>query len=69
MFIPELALEMSETEAPLVVADTRRLAQEVAWQPKYDLSTGLDHVIEWWKGRLKLECSAVPGVAPASTPG
>ena len=63
------ALEISETEAPLVVADTRRLAQEVAWRPKYDLSIGLDHVIEWWKGRLKLECSLAPGVAPTSTPG
>jgi nucleoside-diphosphate-sugar epimerase len=62
-------LDVSEAEAPMVVADTRRLAQEVAWQPKYDLSTGLDDVIEWWKGRLKLEYSLAPSVAPPSTPG
>ena len=60
-------LDSSEAEAPMVVADTRRLAQEVAWRPKYDLSTGLDQVIEWWKGRLKLECSLEPRVAPSST--
>ncbi len=37
---------------PVVVADARRLFQEVGWQPRYDLEQGLDHTIQWWKHQL-----------------
>jgi nucleoside-diphosphate-sugar epimerase len=35
-------------EAPLLVADVRRLTTEVRWQPRYTAHAGLDHTIEWW---------------------
>lgn len=40
-------------EPPLLVADVRRLHDEVAWAPKYDLDTGLEQTIEWWKHESK----------------
>lgn len=40
---------MSPDEPPLLVADVRRLHDEVGWTPKYDLDTGLEQTIEWWK--------------------
>jgi len=63
------AVPISEAEPPMLFADTKRLAQEIGWQPKYDLSRGLDHAIEWWKGRVKLESSLAPRVAPFDAPG
>jgi nucleoside-diphosphate-sugar epimerase len=35
-------------DPPLLVADIRRLREEVKWQPKFDLDTGLEQTIEWW---------------------
>lgn len=43
------AVSMSQEEPPLVVADVRRLHDEVGCTPKYDLDHGLDQTIEWWK--------------------
>ncbi|MDQ3816022.1 MAG: NAD(P)-dependent oxidoreductase, partial [Armatimonadota bacterium] len=39
-------------EPPLLVADVRRLRQEVGWSPQYDLDRGLKQTINWWKDRL-----------------
>lgn len=39
----------SPDEPPLLVADVRRLHEEVGWTPKYDLDTGLEQTIDWWK--------------------
>jgi nucleoside-diphosphate-sugar epimerase len=39
-------------EPPLVVADTRRLRDEVGWTPAYDLTRGLDDTIAWWRAAL-----------------
>jgi nucleoside-diphosphate-sugar epimerase len=61
-------LSIPEAEPPLILADTTRLAREVEWRPRYDLSTGLDHVIEWWKGRRELESSLARKAGPASAP-
>jgi nucleoside-diphosphate-sugar epimerase len=58
---------ISEGEPPVLLADTTRLAQHLHWQPKYDLSTGLDHVIEWWK--RSLEASHAPRGGPSNAPG
>ena len=42
-------LPVSENEPHLLVADVSRLTNEVGWQPKYDLETGIDKTIAWWK--------------------
>lgn len=39
-------------EAPLLVADVRRLHDEVDWTPKFDLDMGLERTIEWWREEL-----------------
>jgi nucleoside-diphosphate-sugar epimerase len=36
---------------PLVVADTKRLTDELHWQPTVDLDRGLDLSIDWWRQR------------------
>ncbi|HZT43590.1 MAG TPA: NAD(P)-dependent oxidoreductase [Chthonomonadaceae bacterium] len=35
------------SEPPLIVADTRRLREEVGWRPHYDLDSGLEQTISW----------------------
>lgn len=63
------ALTISEAEPPLLLADIKRLAQEIDWRPTYDLPTGLDHAIEWWKSRLEVESSLAPRVGRSNAPG
>ena len=63
------ALTASATEPPVLLADTHRLAQEIAWRPTFDLSAGLDHAIEWWKSRLGVEHSLQHRIGPADAPG
>jgi len=50
-------------EPPLLVADVRRMTEEMSWMPSLSLDAGLDHTIDWWKrelplgaGRLRAEC-------------
>ncbi len=45
------ARSTSVAEPPLVVADTRRLHEEVGFSPRFDLETGLKDSIEWWRRR------------------
>jgi nucleoside-diphosphate-sugar epimerase len=40
-------------EAPLVEADVTRLRDEVGFTPRFDLSAGLAHTIDWWRTRLE----------------
>jgi len=49
------AIAAPADEAPLVVADVRRLTQTVGWLPRYDLDSGLTQMIEWWKTELNRE--------------
>ena len=42
-------LPSSPSEAPFIVADNRRLLNEVGWSQQIDLSEGLDRTISWWK--------------------
>lgn len=42
----------SSAEPPLVVADVRRLSNQVGWSPRFDLDQGLDQTITWWEKRL-----------------
>lgn len=56
---PELleigALPASTSEPPILVADTRRLNEEVGWSPQYSLDEGLRHTIAWWQEALRTE--------------
>ena len=38
-----------ENEPLHVVADVKRLNEEVKWQPQYNLREGLEMTIDWWK--------------------
>ena len=44
------ALPTSPNDPPILSADIHRL-ESIAWRPKYDLNTGLQHTIEWWKAQ------------------
>jgi len=48
------AIEASPDEPPLLVADTRKLNQQVGWQPQYALDQGLEHTIDWWRQQQNL---------------
>jgi len=39
------------TEPPLLLADVRRLNNEVGWYPAYSLDAGLDATIRWWRNQ------------------
>jgi nucleoside-diphosphate-sugar epimerase len=41
-------------DTPLIVANIARLTDELKWQPKYSLDTGLDKTIEWWTDQLAI---------------
>lgn len=43
------ALPAAADDPPLLVADVRRLAQEVGWQPRRGLSDGLAEALAWWR--------------------
>ena len=55
---PELlmlgALPQQAREAPMVVASTLRLADEVGWRPTRSLDQGLGEAIRWWKEQAVL---------------
>jgi nucleoside-diphosphate-sugar epimerase len=36
----------------LLVADTRRMEQEVGWSPSVPLETGLERTVDWWREHL-----------------
>ncbi|MDF2440048.1 MAG: hypothetical protein JWN98_1032 [Abditibacteriota bacterium] len=38
-------------EPEFLVAETSRLNLEIGWTPKYDLHSGLEHTINWWKAQ------------------
>jgi len=42
----------SRPETPLVVADIRRLKEEVGWRRKHDLASGIDKTISWWRAKI-----------------
>jgi nucleoside-diphosphate-sugar epimerase len=48
------ALPPRPIDPPLVVADVRRLTDELGWKPEYSLETGLAQTIEWWQVRQKV---------------
>jgi nucleoside-diphosphate-sugar epimerase len=45
------AVEASAYEPPLLVGSNARLANEVGFQPRYNLQSGIDAAIDWWRGQ------------------
>lgn len=45
------AIPAPENEPPLLVADIRRLTNELGWQPYYNLDTGIKQTVDWWKSQ------------------
>jgi nucleoside-diphosphate-sugar epimerase len=44
-------IEANGDEPPVLVADTRRLRDEVGWRPRRDLQSGLAASIAWWRAQ------------------
>jgi hypothetical protein len=45
---------VNEDEPEIIVADVTRIKNELFWQPAFDLSTGPDKTIDWWKENICL---------------
>lgn len=43
------ARQAAPTDAPVMIADVRRLRGEVGWRPRWSLEDGLASAIQWWK--------------------
>ncbi len=46
-------LPVLEDESSFLVADVRKINQQVGWKPKITLEVGLKSTIEWWKENLE----------------
>ncbi len=46
------AVPMPMDEPTSIVADVRRLNQEVGWFPSFSLEKGLEETIRWWQDRM-----------------
>lgn len=46
---------VSAGEPPLLVADVRRLKEEVMWTPFVGLDKGLDMTVRWWRDHINKE--------------
>ncbi len=42
-------------DPPLLVADVRALRDAVKWTARYDLHSGLDQTIRWWRDRVGIQ--------------
>jgi nucleoside-diphosphate-sugar epimerase len=47
-----LGARAAGAEPPLLLPATRRLREETAWRPRFDLDEGLADTIGWWRRRL-----------------
>jgi nucleoside-diphosphate-sugar epimerase len=54
------ALSPRLDEPDLISASVRRLRDEVAWQPQFDLEGGLRQTIDWWSETLKAKSGTSP---------
>ena len=45
------ARPQKENEPAVLFGDTKRLFNEVIWQPQYDLDGGIRETIDWWQER------------------
>jgi nucleoside-diphosphate-sugar epimerase len=46
------ALSVAPGDSPRVVADIRRLREEVDFRPRLQISEGMAETIEWWRSRM-----------------
>jgi len=46
------ARETPPGDPPFICANTNRLRAEVGWRPAYDLQTGLEETIAWWRNHV-----------------
>lgn len=44
------AIPARENETPLILADMRKFNKATNWKPAFDLCSGLEQTIEWWRG-------------------
>jgi len=47
------AIEAAASDPPCVIADVRRLRDEVQWVPRYSLEEGLTAAIHWWEPSVR----------------
>ena len=47
------ALLTPQNDSPLLVGDNRRLLEDVVWSPRYDIQTGIEQTIQWWKSHVE----------------
>jgi nucleoside-diphosphate-sugar epimerase len=45
------AIPSDPNDDPLVVADVRRLRNEIGWRPSFSLEEGLQRTVQWWSER------------------
>jgi nucleoside-diphosphate-sugar epimerase len=43
------ALQTYPDDPPFLVADVRRLRNEIGWRPSFSLEEGLQHTVQWWR--------------------
>jgi nucleoside-diphosphate-sugar epimerase len=43
------AVRAQQNDPPLVLADNRRLREELGWSPKWTLEQGIRATVEWWR--------------------
>jgi nucleoside-diphosphate-sugar epimerase len=48
------AIPAAPTDAPVVVADVKRLHASLSWRPRFDLDEGLRRTIAWWSAQPAL---------------
>ena len=46
------AVKANPVDPPFLVADVRRLRNDIGWQPSYGLEAGLQRTVEWWREQL-----------------
>ena len=45
------AIKAAEDDPPLLLAETKKLFQQVDWQPRYSLEEGMQETVTWWKSK------------------
>ena len=46
-------VDLREGEPAALVADTRRLNDEVGWSPSVEIATGIEQTVAWWRERVQ----------------
>lgn len=46
-------LPTSKDEPPLLIGDCRKLSNQVKWSPRYDIHSGIEQTVSWWKSQHK----------------